>query len=187
MHQWQWNRMTVNRISSNKSFMILCLDKSLYTFQICWQNYRAFRFNKQSNENTERKNIASFSTNFSLRVKLYQTRANWCNFFSFMLVSKISGICFTTCEDKNIESSSKISQPLCHNHNQECIEGRFILSCHSFTKGWNIKVVSRILAKLWRLIKKYCKSIRKHGSLKTDLFFQVHLSSLWPALNICLS
>lgn len=56
--------MTVNRISSNKSFMILCLDKSLYTFQICWQNYRAFRFNKQSNENTERKNIASFSTNF---------------------------------------------------------------------------------------------------------------------------
>ena len=118
-----------------KSFMILCLDKSLYTFQICWQNYRAFRFNKQSNENTERKNIASFSTNFLLRVKLYQTRANWCNFFSFMLVSKISGICFTTCEDKNIESRSKISQPLCHNHNQECIEGRFILSCHSFTKG----------------------------------------------------
>lgn len=40
----------------------------------------------------------------------------------------IKGICFTTCEDKNIESSSKISQQLCHNHNQESIKGLFILS-----------------------------------------------------------
>lgn len=37
-----------------------------------------------------------------------------------MLVSKISGICFSTCEDNNIESSSKISQLLGHFHNQEC-------------------------------------------------------------------
>lgn len=44
-----------------------------------------------------------------------------------MLLSKISGICFTTCEDKNIESSSKISQPLCHNHHQERIKGLYML------------------------------------------------------------
>lgn len=59
--------MTVNRVSANKSFIIPCLDKSLYTFL----DILVFRFDKQSNENTERK-IDSFSTNFSFRVKLYQ-------------------------------------------------------------------------------------------------------------------
>lgn len=59
--------MTVNRVSANKSFIIPCLDKSLYTFL----DMLVFRFDKQSNENTERK-IDSFSTNFSFRVKLYQ-------------------------------------------------------------------------------------------------------------------
>lgn len=59
--------MTVNRVSANKSFIIPCLDKSLYTFL----DMLVFRFDKQSNENTERK-IDSFSTNFSFRVKDYQ-------------------------------------------------------------------------------------------------------------------
>lgn len=59
--------MTVNRVSANKSFIIPCLDKSLYTFL----DMLVFRFDKQSNENTERK-IDSFSTNFSFRVKHYQ-------------------------------------------------------------------------------------------------------------------
>ena len=123
--------MTVNRVSANKSFIIPCLDKSLYTFL----DMLVFRFDKQSNENTERK-IDSFSTNFSFRVKLYQHAPTDVTFSPLCSYLRLVVFALPRVKTRTLKAcSSKISQPLCHNHNQECIEGHFILSCHSFTKG----------------------------------------------------